>query len=140
MDFRLPFSRKDEKQTPDDQPKKHESQPKPPDEILTGYMELLLKSEDHVSTIDNDDLVVLRTAAAEEEIPEAVVVIDRHRGETDEIIEQHFLVASYDAERMVWSVYDKKDDTEYFEDNPGLFAERIEHYFADQLEAARQSQ
>ena len=122
MEFRLPFSRKDEKQTPDDQPKKHESQPKPPDEILTGYMELLLKSEDHVSTIDNDDL------------------IDRHRGETDEIIEQHFLVASYDAERMVWSVYDKKDDTEYFEDNPGLFAERIEHYFADQLEAARQSQ
>lgn len=139
MEFRLPFSRKDEKQTPENQPEPPESQPKSLEETLTGYLELLLKDTDRVSTVYEDDLVVLRTAG-DEDMAESVVVIDHFEGETDAIVHQSFLVTSYEEGRAIWDVYDDKDEPEYHKDSPRLFVTYIERYFGEQLDAAKQAE
>jgi hypothetical protein len=134
MEFRSPFRRRGEKPTPEDQPKQ-------PEERLTEYLDLLLKSGD-VSTMRDGNLVILRTAT-DRDVDGAVASIDYFEGETDELARQTILTTLYEDHRMVWNVYEKAADSafadEYHENDPQAFVAQMEEYFGDKLEAWKQT-
>lgn len=135
MEVKLPFSRRDEKLTPEDLPKT-------PEDTLNEYLQLLL-GEERTSAVIDGDLIVLRTASeddAAEIDADAMAVIDYHLGEAEEITHQTFLVAAYEDGQITWNVYEREVEqpqlSAVYENDPQVFVRHLERFFGDQLEAA----